>query len=135
MGPILASVLLMASSQATALAGYALVAVYTAGFVIPFLAVGFGAGAVLNFFRAHGNIVRYTVKIGGVLLIAMGIITATGWMGNVAGRPGVAWVGAIRVRRPRLGTKRIRQQAHRRAILPHPPTIPMPLRRPLPTSS
>ena len=85
-GPILASVLLMASSQATALAGYALVAVYTAGFVIPFLAVGLGAGAVLNFFRAHGNIVRYTVKIGGALLIAMGIITATGWMGNVAGR-------------------------------------------------
>ena len=57
-GPILASVLLMASSQATALAGYALVAVYTAGFVIPFLAVGFGAGAVLNFFRAHGSIVQ-----------------------------------------------------------------------------
>lgn len=85
-GPVLASVLLMASSQATSAAGYVLVAIYTAGFVIPFLAVGLVSGAVLNFFRDHGDIVRYTVKIGGVLLIAMGIMTASGWMGNVAAR-------------------------------------------------
>ncbi len=85
-GPVLASVLIMASSQATAAAGFALVAVYTAGFVIPFLAVGLAAGAVLTFFSSHGGIVRYTVKAGGVLLIAMGIMTATGWMDGMAGR-------------------------------------------------
>ena len=39
-GPVLASVLLMASSSASAAAGFGLVAEYTIGFVLPFLAVG-----------------------------------------------------------------------------------------------
>ena len=82
-GPVLASVLLMASSSATAAAGYALVGVYTLGFVLPFLAVGLFTGAVLRFFRAHGNVVKYTVKVGGALLIVMGVMTATGWMNGV----------------------------------------------------
>lgn len=84
-GPVLASVLLMASSSATAAAGYALVGVYTLGFVLPFLAVGLFTGAVLRAFRAHGGIVRATVKVGGALLIAMGVMTATGWMNGVTG--------------------------------------------------
>ena len=82
-GPVLASVLLMASSSATAAAGYALVGVYTLGFVLPFLAVGLFTGAVLRFFRAHGNVVKYTVKVGGALLIVMGVMTVTGWMNGV----------------------------------------------------
>ena len=79
-GPVLASVLLMASSSASAAAGYALVGVYTLGFVLPFLAVGLFTGEVLRFFRTHGNVVKYTVKVGGALLIVMGIMTVTGWM-------------------------------------------------------
>lgn len=82
-GPVLASVLLMASSSASAWAGYALVGVYTLGFVLPFLAVGLFTGAVLRFFRAHGNVVKYTVKVGGALLIVMGVMTVTGWMNGV----------------------------------------------------
>ena len=82
-GPVLASVLLMASSSASAWAGYALVGVYTLGFVLPFLAMGLFTGAVLRFFRAHGNVVKYTVKVGGALLIVMGVMTVTGWMNGV----------------------------------------------------
>lgn len=82
-GPILAGVLLMASSSTSASMGYALVAVYTLGFVLPFLAVGLFTSEVLRFFRAHGKVVRYTVKIGGALLIVMGIMTLTGWMNGV----------------------------------------------------
>ena len=82
-GPVLASVLLMASSSASAWTGYALVGVYTLGFVLPFLAVGLFTGAVLRFFRAHGNVVKYTVKVGGALLIVMGVMTVTGWMNGV----------------------------------------------------
>ena len=58
--------------------GYALVGVYTLGFVLPFLAVGLFTGAVLRFFRAHGNVVKYTVKVGGALLVVMGVMTITG---------------------------------------------------------
>ena len=46
---------------------------YTLGFVLPFLAVGLFTGTVLDFFKSHQNVVRYTVKIGAVLLIVMGI--------------------------------------------------------------
>lgn len=82
-GPVLASVLLMASSSASAAAGFGLVAVYTLGFVLPFLAVGLSTGEVLRFFRTHGNVVKYTVKVGGALLIVMGVMTVTGWMNGV----------------------------------------------------
>lgn len=84
-GPALASVLLMASSSATAGRGYLLVGVYTLGFVLPFLAVGLFTGAVLDFFRRKRNVVRYTVKIGAVLLILMGIMTLTGFMNGITG--------------------------------------------------
>lgn len=63
-GPVLASVLLMASSSASAATGFALVGVYTVGFVLPFLAVGLFTGEVLRFFRTHGNVVKYTLKVG-----------------------------------------------------------------------
>ena len=82
-GPVLASVLLMASSSASAAAGFGLVAVYTVGFMLPFLAVGLFTGEVLRFFRTHGNVVKYTVKVGGALLIVMGVMTVTGWMNGV----------------------------------------------------
>ena len=77
-GPTLSSVLLMASSGSSAAAGFLLIGVYTLGFVLPFLAVGLFTGAVLDFFKAHQSVVRYTVKIGAVLLIVMGILTLTG---------------------------------------------------------
>ena len=83
-GPTLSSVLLMASSGSSAAAGFLLIGVYTLGFVLPFLAVGLFTGAVLDFFKAHQNVVRYTVKLGAVLLIVMGILTLTGATGTIS---------------------------------------------------
>lgn len=84
-GPVLASVLLMASSASTAAAGFALIGVYMAGFVLPFLAVGIFAGTALDFFNRKRRIIQYTVKIGGILLILMGVMTMTGWMNGLTG--------------------------------------------------
>ena len=83
-GPTLASVLLMAGSAGTASTGFFMIGVYILGFTLPFLAVGLFTGSVLSFFRTHGNIVKYTVKIGAILLILMGIMTFTGWMNGVS---------------------------------------------------
>ena len=83
-GPTLSSVLLMASSGSSSAAGFLLIGVYTLGFVLPFLAVGLFTGAVLDFFKAHQSVVRYTVKIGAVLLIVMGILTLTGATGTIS---------------------------------------------------
>lgn len=82
-GPALASVLLMASSASSQTVGYLLIGVYTLGFVIPFLAVGLFTSTVLDFFKKHQNVVRYTTKIGGVLMILMGVMMITGWMNGV----------------------------------------------------
>ena len=85
-GPVLSGVLLMAASASgdSAAAGFLLIAVYTAGFVIPFLLVGLFTSSLLEMFRKHRDIVRYTVKIGGVLLILMGVMMLSGQMGRVS---------------------------------------------------
>lgn len=84
-GPTLTSVLLMAGSAKTAFTGFLLIGVYIAGFTLPFLAVGIFTGRVLQFFRKHGNVLKYTVKVGAVLMILMGVMTFTGWMNGVSG--------------------------------------------------
>lgn len=84
-GPILGSVLLMASSASSATTGYLLIGVYTLGFVLPFLATGIFTQSILQFFRTKQNILRYSVKIGALLLVLMGIMTATGLMNNLTG--------------------------------------------------
>ena len=84
-GPALASVLLMTASAATKVTGFLYIAVYTAGFVLPFLAVGFFTTTLLEFFKNHMKVVHYTVKIGGILMIFMGILMLTGKMNAVSG--------------------------------------------------
>lgn len=82
-GPTLGSVLLMATSSGSSNVGFMLIAVFTLGFVLPFLAVGLFTTEVLNFFKKNQQIVQYTVKIGAILLIFMGIMTSTGFMNGV----------------------------------------------------
>jgi len=84
-GPTLSSVLLMAGSAATFGKSLLLIGVYTLGFILPFLAVGLFTGSVLNFFKSHQNVVRYTVKLGAILLIVMGLMTLTGFMNGMTG--------------------------------------------------
>lgn len=84
-GPAMASVLLMAASAGTKIAGFVLIGVYTLGFVLPFLAVGFFTTSLLSFFKTHMGVVRYTVKIGGILMVLMGIFMFTGKMNDVTG--------------------------------------------------
>lgn len=82
-GPALSGVLLMASSAPER--GFLLIGVYTLGFVIPFLLVGLFTGTVLDLFKKYHNVVRYTTRIGAVLLILMGLMTLTGFTGRLSG--------------------------------------------------
>jgi len=83
-GPALSAVLLMAGSSASQTAGLLLIGVYTLGFVLPFLAAGLFTGALLRFFSRHGDVVRYTVKAGGALMLVMGVLVLTGRMNGLA---------------------------------------------------
>ncbi len=84
-GPVLASVLLMTASAATTSAGFLLIGVYTLGFVVPYLAVGFFTTQILALFQKYRSVVKYTVKIGGLLLIVMGLMIFTGKMNAITG--------------------------------------------------
>ena len=84
-GPTLTSVLLMTSSVGSMSQGLLLIGVYTLGFVIPFLLLGCFTGAMLNSFKKHKGVVKYTVKIGGLLMLIMGVLMVTGLTNNING--------------------------------------------------
>ena len=62
-----------------------MIGVYTLGFVLPFLAVGLFTTTLLELFKKYQKVVRYTVKIGGLLMVLMGILMFTGKMNSVTG--------------------------------------------------
>lgn len=82
-GPVLSSVLIMAATAGTSANGFGLIALYTLGYIIPFILVGFFTNTLLNFFSKHKGVVKYTVKIGGVILIVMGLMMFTGKMNSI----------------------------------------------------
>lgn len=83
-GPALSSVLILASGTGSTIVGNLLVIVYALGFVIPFLLLGLFTTQVLNFLNSHKRFLKYTVKLGGIFLVIIGIMTFTGWMNGVS---------------------------------------------------
>lgn len=84
-GPALTSVLLMAASSKTQLTGFLLILVYTLGFIFPFILVGLFTTSVLHFFKQHMRAIKYTTKIGGIILILMGALMLTGVLSKISG--------------------------------------------------
>jgi cytochrome c-type biogenesis protein len=81
-GPILAAILAIAASEATAARGAGLLAVYSFGLGLPFLLAAAALGPFLGFlkkFRAHFGTVE---RVVGVLLIVTGVAFLTGTMQN-----------------------------------------------------
>ena len=77
-GPALASVLIMASNASSVLEGNLLVLIYALGFLIPFVVLGIFTGQTLNFIKKNPKIMNIIVKIGGVVLVAMGLMLLLG---------------------------------------------------------
>lgn len=83
-GPALSSVLILASNAGNAFSGNMLVLIYTLGFIIPFIILGMFTTEALNFFKEKRNLVKYTIKAGGIILIIIGIMTFTGTFANLS---------------------------------------------------
>ncbi len=83
-GPMLTSILLLASSAKSMYLGNLLVFVYTLGFVIPFIIIGLLSSKVFEFLKARGKMLKYISKLGGIILIIMGIMVYTGWLNSVS---------------------------------------------------
>ncbi len=71
-GPILASVLLYASTQQGIL-GAIMVLVYCLGFILPFLIIALFTEKLLVYLRQKSHIMRYTTVVSGVVLLVIGL--------------------------------------------------------------
>ena len=77
-GPVLAAVLSVSAAQDTALAGAALLAVYSLGLGVPFLLAGIAIGPFLTFFDRFRRHLGTVEKVMGGLLVLTGILFITG---------------------------------------------------------
>lgn len=82
-GPTLAAVLTLAADSASAGRGAALSFAYSIGLGLPFLIAAFSFdGAVRRFAFARRH-ARGVMRVGGALLVAVGVMEVTGWWGQL----------------------------------------------------
>ncbi len=80
-GPMLSSVLILAAAEPEK--GMVMILFYTLGFVIPFLLLGLFSKTVLNLINKHKGFMSVTVKAGGILMIALGLLLFTGKLDGI----------------------------------------------------
>lgn len=78
-GPVLASILVLAGSSATLSQGIWLLVLYAAGLAVPFLLAAWGIDSLHRWMAKFNKIIPYVNAISGGLLIAMGILILFGW--------------------------------------------------------
>lgn len=77
-GPALTSILLFASSAGGFVQGSGYVMIYALGFGIPFLVVGAFTHRILQWIAKHKQIMRYTVRVGAIIMICIGLMMMKG---------------------------------------------------------
>ncbi len=92
-GPTLSVVLLMAGTTGTATRGALLAFCYGIGIGIPFLIVAFAFRRGMNVFgfaRRHGRLITV---VGGMMLVAVGLLEVTGTWGTAMTWLKIHWIG------------------------------------------
>ncbi len=80
-GPIMGSVLLLASTTATVGQGAFLLAVFSIGLAIPFLLMAWGIGQASQTVKTLSCVLPYVSIVGGVFLLFLGILLITDNLG------------------------------------------------------
>jgi len=78
-GPILGSILTLASNEKSVREGVGLLLAYSAGLGLPFLLFSLGLGAFLKFFKRYRPLLPVVERVAGVLLIAVGVLVASNY--------------------------------------------------------
>jgi cytochrome c-type biogenesis protein len=73
-GPILATILVLAGAQETVWKGIILLAVYSLGLAVPFLLTSLGVDRFLSFYSRFRRHLHTVEVLSGVLLIAIGVL-------------------------------------------------------------
>jgi len=80
-GPILGSILFLASASATAAQGALLLAVFSLGLAIPFLLCAWAIAQAESFVQRAGPLAQTLSTVGGIVLVLLGLLMLTGNMG------------------------------------------------------
>lgn len=80
-GPILGSILLLASTSATALQGAIMLSIFSLGLAVPFLLIAIGIGSASRRIEKFSKYLNVVSIIGGVFLILLGILLLTNNIG------------------------------------------------------
>ena len=78
-GPILGSILTLASSESTVRHGVGLLLAYSAGLGLPFLVFSLGLGVFLRFFKRYRPFIPVVERAAGVLLVIVGVLVASNY--------------------------------------------------------
>ena len=76
-GPLLGSILIIASSQETVWHGILLLGIYSAGLAIPFITLSVFINFILIFIKTASKTMRYFNATAGILLILVGLLLVT----------------------------------------------------------
>lgn len=79
-GPLLASILMMAGAEASVSRGALLLAIYAAGIGLPFLLAAFFTGPFLHLMARMRRYLGVVEKVMGTLLVVTGVLIFTGYM-------------------------------------------------------
>ncbi len=83
-GPVLASILLIASTTSSAAQGAYLLSLYSLGLAVPFFVAALLVGHLLRFMQKYGWIMKYSSYVIGGLLIVIGVLLATGYYTRIS---------------------------------------------------
>lgn len=76
-GPIVGTILLLASTSATALQGGFLLFIFSMGLAVPFLIVAAALGTAISFLNKIKKYLRWVEILGGIFLILLGLLLFT----------------------------------------------------------
>ncbi len=78
-GPTLAAIQTLAANEATASRGALLSAVYALGLGIPFIVAALAYRRALSAFAVIRRHQKWVMRLGGLMLVAVGVLLLTGW--------------------------------------------------------
>jgi len=80
-GPVLATIILLATDSATIISGAFMLGIFSVGLAIPFLLTAFLYGKAEPFIAKHSKISELVSTVGGLFMILIGILLLTGNFG------------------------------------------------------
>jgi cytochrome c-type biogenesis protein len=84
-GPVLGAILGLAATSADVSRGMVLLAVYSAGLAVPFLAAAFALDVFLDWFQRFRRYLPWVMRASGALLVIVGLLLVTGEFTRLAG--------------------------------------------------